>query len=68
MSLFDLKAVTDPLTGQLNENFRELMLPLQRIQEAVELQNELTQTTNRLLAALVEQGARPGAKKPAVKP
>ncbi len=52
---FSMRDALSPFAGQLTENFRELMVPLTRIQEAVELQLDEQRETNRLLAALVEQ-------------
>lgn len=56
MALFDLKAVFDPLAQEFREGYGEVHELLLTIRERLDVQNELTQSTNRLLAKLVEQG------------
>lgn len=63
MAIFDLKAVFDPLAAEFREGYTELRGILGDIREALDTQVELTQTTNRLLATLVEQGTRPATAK-----
>ena len=67
MAIFDLKTVFDPLADEFREGYQEVLARLNVIGGHLELQNELTQTTNRLLAVLVEQGSKPTAKATAAK-
>ena len=60
---FSMRDALSPFAGQLAENFRELMVPLTRIQDAVELQLEEQRETNRLLTTLVDRLSPPTAAK-----
>lgn len=51
----------EALEKGLKEPAAELNRRLDKLTEAVDLLNELQQTTNRLLAVLVEQGQKPPA-------
>jgi ABC-type transporter Mla subunit MlaD len=62
MAMFGLKEVLDPLAQNLAQSAREITDALRNIQDALDLNNELTQTTNRLLAQVVENTAKPRPK------
>lgn len=56
--MFGLKDVLDPMAEEVREFGDKLLGVLGDIRESLDTQVELTQTTNRLLAVLVEQGSK----------